>query len=331
MTSRLIPARITYTESLNLLQLYTMCTGSVTSTRRIIAKMVWQARELNIHRKATASAYPPEDNADILFFHVIFSDCYYATLCGLPPYFKFGEFDAELRARPLDDHNQNKELAFGNQPLLLRLVLLQSELLKQIHEGTTDTLSTDFVLRFEAKWTNWLDAFIGEQRSTGSRLADNFCNVHYHWSVVCQADFVGECPRADRPRHVLPPRNRDRIMLRSACVSNPLLTVSSLAIIARSATQILLAYRAIYRTRVYNLAWPQLRRVVTCAQLILQCYWRYELQKEEAETAMRIVFELLDTLRARWRSASTARDSLWELTMGLGGGARRSAQFKAER
>jgi hypothetical protein len=163
-----------------------MCTGSVTSTRRIIAKMVWQARELNIHRKATASAYPPEDNADILFFHVIFSDCYYATLCGLPPYFKFGEFDAELRARPFDDHNQNKELAFGNQPLLLRLVLLQSELLKQIHEGTTDTLSTDFVLRFEAKWTNWLDAFIGEQRSTGSRLADNFCNVHYHWSVVSE-------------------------------------------------------------------------------------------------------------------------------------------------
>jgi hypothetical protein len=107
-------------------------------------------------------------------------------------------------------------------------------------------------------------------------------------------------------------------MLRSACVGNPLLTVSSLAIIARSATQILLAYRAIYRTRVYNLAWPQLRRVVTCGQLILQCYWRYELQKEEAETMMRIVFELLDTLQARWRSASTVRASLTELTKGLG-------------
>jgi hypothetical protein len=169
-----------YTESLILLQFYAMCTGSITSTRRIIGKMVWQARELNIHRKATAAVYPPEDNTDVLFFHVIFSDCYYATLCGLPPYFKFGDFDAEVRRRPCDDSNKT-DFVFGTEPRLLRLVLLQSELLTQIHDETADTLSTDFVLQFEAKWTNWLDAFIGEQRSTGSRMADNFCNVHYHW------------------------------------------------------------------------------------------------------------------------------------------------------
>jgi hypothetical protein len=107
-------------------------------------------------------------------------------------------------------------------------------------------------------------------------------------------------------------------MLRSACITEPLLTVSSLAIIARSATQILLVYRAIYRTGQFNLAWPHLRRVLTCGQLIVQCYWRYELQKEEAEIAMQMAFELLDKLALRWKSATPARASLWELARGLG-------------
>jgi hypothetical protein len=138
-----------------------MCAGSVASTRRVIAKMVWQARELNIHHKLTADAYPPEERADIIFFYVIFSDCYYSTLCGLPPYLKHGDYDLALNPRP--DPTAPQEIAFGSQPLL--------------------TMSTDFVLRFEAKWTNWLDAFIAQQRSTGSTLADNFCTVHYHWQV----------------------------------------------------------------------------------------------------------------------------------------------------
>ncbi len=168
-------------EALILLQLYAMCTGSVTSTRRVIARMVWQARELNIHRRQTADTYPPEEQADMLFFHVIFCDCYYSTLCGLPPYLKYGDYDVSLT--PHSEAAARRDFAFGSQPLLIRLVLLQSELLKQIHEGTTDTMSTDFVLRFEAKWTNWLDAFIAQQRSTGSLMADNFCNVHYHWLV----------------------------------------------------------------------------------------------------------------------------------------------------
>jgi hypothetical protein len=135
----------------------------------------------DVRRLGRINAYPPEERADIIFFYVIFSDCYYSTLCGLPPYLKHGDYDLALNPRP--DPTAPQEIAFGSQPLLTHLVLLQSELLKQIHEGTTDTMSTDFVLRFEAKWTNWLDAFIAQQRSTGSTLADNFCTVHYHWQV----------------------------------------------------------------------------------------------------------------------------------------------------
>ena len=83
-------------------------------------------------------------------------------------------------------------------------------------------------------------------------------------------------------------------MLRLAALRLPTLTLSSIAIIARSASQILLSYASCSTPAVrFTASWPDLRRIVTAGQLVAMLYWERELSKVEAEMLFDMVLELL--------------------------------------
>lgn len=106
-------------------------------------------------------------------------------------------------------------------------------------------------------------------------------------------------------------------MIRSGSLNDPSRSVISLALMARSAAQIILAYEKMYRTGKQNLPWPQVRRTCTAAEIILLSYSRYELDRREAGNLMTIALGLMKTQGVRWKSAAEVRRNLIRLSEAL--------------
>lgn len=96
-------------------------------------------------------------------------------------------------------------------------------------------------------------------------------------------------------------------------------SMSSLAVLARSATQILVRYNAIYRRLPYNLMWQHLRQITTCAHILLLCYWRYELTKSETEVSLSLAVWMIGLMEPRWREqAADAKSKIIRIAESIG-------------
>lgn len=60
--------------ALHCLQLYVQILGGPDENRDILGAMSWHARELGLHRRETASAYPSQDRPAQLFFSTLYKD-----------------------------------------------------------------------------------------------------------------------------------------------------------------------------------------------------------------------------------------------------------------
>jgi hypothetical protein len=85
-----------------------------------------------------------------------------------------------------------------------------------------------------------------------------------------------------------------------------LLGLSSLSVVARSSAQILLGYQRLLQSQALSTSWPQMRRTIACGYLLVRCFWRCELQQQEAESLMAVLYELLDHFSGRWPAAHAA-------------------------
>jgi hypothetical protein len=95
--------------------------------------------------------------------------------------------------------------------------------------------------------------------------------------------------------------------------------VSSLAILARSASQILFRYHDFYLTQHYNLVWQHLLHVVTSAHLVLLCFWRFEITKREAESSLSTAVWILVLSEPRWTAqARRAREKIEAIAVSFG-------------
>ncbi len=108
-------------------------------------------------------------------------------------------------------------------------------------------------------------------------------------------------------------------MIRAGSLNDPSRSVISIALMARSAAQIIFAYEKMYRTGKQNLPWPQVRRTCTAAEIILLAYSRYELDRREAGNLMTIALGLMRTQGVRWKSAAEVRGCLIQLSEALSG------------
>lgn len=104
---------------------------------------------------------------------------------------------------------------------------------------------------------------------------------------------------------------RGRMLLRTIVMNDERFAMSSLAILSRSASQILSRYHEWYSSQVYNLSWQHLHHITTCANVTLFCYWRHELLKQEAEVNLNSAIWILQLAQPRWTTfAQTSRERI---------------------
>lgn len=109
------------------------------------------------------------------------------------------------------------------------------------------------------------------------------------------------------------------MLLRAAMLTDDRFAMSSLAILARSASQILARYHDWYTTQTYNLAWQHLRHITTCAHVSMICYWRQELLQRETETNLASAIWILSLAEPRWTTfAQSAREKIELVAHALG-------------
>lgn len=83
-------------------------------------------------------------------------------------------------------------------------------------------------------------------------------------------------------------------------IRDPRFATSSLAVVSRSCAEILGRYRDFYLTGYYNLVHQHLRHFVTCAHLVIYCFWKYAMMKREAEELLSIASWLIQFFEPRW-------------------------------
>lgn len=108
-------------------------------------------------------------------------------------------------------------------------------------------------------------------------------------------------------------------MLRASTMKDPRFNMSSLAILARSATEIMRNYHDYYSTRPYLGIWQHLRHIITSAHIGLLCFWRHELHRREAEQIVSSAVWILQLAEPRWPVlASSARLKIEEIVKAMG-------------
>lgn len=111
-----------------------------------------------------------------------------------------------------------------------------------------------------------------------------------------------------------------RLLIRAPSATDPVLGISSLAILARSATLLLQHYERIFLTTHYvNCAWTVFARIVGAGHVVLQALWRGEMIRLEAAELMGKVLWFLSKLETRWtETAALARKNFLTLMDALG-------------
>lgn len=113
-----------------------------------------------------------------------------------------------------------------------------------------------------------------------------------------EAKFAGECPHLTWRHHHPEPIFlltvcRIRLLLRAPVLSHPTLGASSTPIVARSVARILNTYATISNSTLFHPCYAQLRRIVTCGQLLVLCHTARELSRSEAEELFAMFLALL--------------------------------------
>lgn len=86
---------------------------------------------------------------------------------------------------------------------------------------------------------------------------------------------------------------RIRLLLRAPCLSHPTLGASSTPIVARSLSRILHQYASLAANKLFHPCYAQLRRIITCGQLLVLCHTARELGRHEAEELFAVFLALV--------------------------------------
>lgn len=297
-----IPTTVTALQALIVLQLYCMAAASMHTTRQIVGKLCFCVDELGLLKANTAAAYPAESGTAALGFYVLFTDVSWAGLTGESPFIT--DFDADIFSR-----------AAGTggivAPAIGELILLESEVLSTGRNAPAKMRDPAYVLSLETRLHAFLQRF-------GSQTNDCSTMTAYFATKQC----VGFIVSLQRGRADLPFRSYHwlRILIRAPSATTSSLGMSSLAVLARSATLLLVHYERIFlTTRFVNCAWTVFARIVGAGHVVLQALWRGEMIRGEAAEYMGKVMWFLSKLETRWfMSAPLARSNFQTLMTALG-------------
>lgn len=104
--------------------------------------------------------------------------------------------------------------------------------------------------------------------------------------------------------------------MRAPVVNDPLLGLSSLPLMVRSAAQLIRGYHALFDSQRY--IWPVLARVAGSGNVVVQGFVRGEVPRREAEELLAMVHSLLQKLELRLPAASASHANFCALATAFG-------------
>lgn len=129
-----------------------------------------------------------------------------------------------FRSRPINDDDAVVALVVRRS--FTELLILNTQLMINLHDSRNSTLSIDWLLGVESKFASWCNTWVMDGRTTGNVYTDPFLGVLWDWG---------------------------RMTLRLAARGDKRVAMASLSVLARSATQVIHRYGPIYRKLPVNL------------------------------------------------------------------------------
>ena len=167
---------------------------------------------------------------------------------------------------------------------LFHFTRIENEVVSWINQGKSVT--EELLHGWETQLRVWLQEFSCQHDRPHSILVD-FANIRFGWQVNRTQSGVERSP------------SRLCILLRYPFLDHAVLGLASLSTIARSVSRILQSYHTITSDERFVPKWAELRRITTCAHLLVLCYWEKEFAREEAETLAADVGSLLKWMEPR--------------------------------
>ena len=209
---------------------------------------------------------------------------WYSTITDSLPRLRWGSFDSQL--------------AFANDlpKAAIDITKCESELLLHLHDDTVDSTTPEFVLGAESKWLGYMSEWRLSSASAPATAGTItlWASIRFHWWV---------------PLRVLP-YSRLWILLRYPCLSHPLLGASSMPIVMASVGHILSIYTTLDELSSLNPSWPQLRRIITCGQLLILCQDEGAVPLSDFLRLAQLTFALLEKHAELWPVAGEVLASL---------------------
>lgn len=169
------------------------------------------------------------------------------------------------------------------------------QFVRDYHNPRFDVTSDEYVRGKQEEWSAVL-AFLRNQKTSGmTRVKHAWAELRYHWYV--KITFLCNSCLLDRLRILLYyPRLR-----RTASASA---TAEASVFLLRSCSNIIHIHTELSHMGKLDPSWPQLKRIITCGQVLIICCARGEIHALESAGIFSRLFDLLEGHIALWPSAS---------------------------
>lgn len=86
-----------------------------------------------------------------------------------------------FRSRPIVD--EAAVVALVVRRSLTEVLVLNTQIMINLHDSRNATMPLDWLLRVEEKWDHWCSTWVSNGRTTGSIFTDPFLGVLWDWYV----------------------------------------------------------------------------------------------------------------------------------------------------
>ncbi len=127
-----------------------------------------------------------EGKTGSLISHSFLIPSYYSAMTGQPPFLKYGEFDPDLlrggssSKAKIDNDDPSNHPLLPRPSVLIDQLILQSEILAQLHFQGTDAAGEKFISEVEGKWYKWSNDH-SKKLLEPDATEEFYVRVHYHW------------------------------------------------------------------------------------------------------------------------------------------------------
>lgn len=195
---------------------------------------------------------------------------------------------------PLDDIEVNVDSTdVFNLSCLARASQHAGQFVRDYHDPHIDVTCDQYVQSKQEEWSAVLVFLRSQQTSGMTRVKHGWAELRYHWYVLCSSSNEAD----DRLRILLyyPRLGRSAGAAAEASV-----------FLLRSCSNIIHIHTELSHMGKLDPSWPQLKRIITCGQVLVICCARGEIHALESAGIFSRLIDLLESHATLWPSAADA-------------------------